>query len=276
MSRALQSSAHLFTCPVCQDTLEAVDKRFVCPQNHSFDMAKQGYINLLLNGKKDRHYDKASFERRHQILEADFYDHILKTIEKLVLDDSSEKVILDVACGEGYYARQLAQKGKNRVLAFDLSKDSITLAAKKDIPKNVAWFVGDLAKLPLADQSVDIILDIYSPANYQEFKRVLKPGGKLIKIVTANEHVIELRQAAKEQLSKQSYSNQKILDHFGKAFPVFDINHTSKTLPATQGQLLDFAQMTPLFFHVDLDQIDWQGLTEITIAADILVAKLED
>ena len=276
MSRALQSSAHLFTCSVCQDTLEAVDKRFVCPQNHSFDIAKQGYINLLLNGKKDKHYDKASFERRHQILEAGFYDHILKAIEELVLDDGAEKVILDVACGEGYYARQLAQKGKNRVLAFDLSKDSITLAAKKDIPKNVAWFVGDLAKLPLADQSVDVILDIYSPANYQEFKRVLKPGGKLIKVVTASEHVAELRQAAKEQLSKQSYSNQKILDHFGQAFPVFDISHTSQTSPATQEQLLDFAQMTPLFFHVDLNQIDWQSLTEITIAADILVAKLED
>lgn len=276
MSRALQSSAHLFTCPVCQDTLEAVDKRFICPQTHSFDMAKQGYINLLLNGKKDKHYDKASFERRHQILEAGFYDHILKTLEELVLDDGAEKVILDVACGEGYYARQLAQKGKNRVLAFDLSKDSITLAAKKDISKNAAWFVGDLAKLPLADQSVDVILDIYSPANYQEFKRVLKPGGKFIKVVTASEHVAELRQAAKEQLSKQTYSNQKILDHFGQAFPVFDINHTSKTLPATQEQLLDFAQMTPLFFHVDLNQIDWQRLTEITIAADILVAKLED
>lgn len=276
MSRALQSSAHLFTCPVCQDTLEAVDKRFVCPQNHSFDMAKQGYINLLLNGKKDKHYDKASFERRHQILEAGFYDHILKVIEELVLDDGAEKVILDVACGEGYYARQLAQKGKNRVLAFDLSKDSIALAAKKDISKNATWFVGDLAKLPLADQSVDVILDIYSPANYQEFKRVLKPGGKLIKVVTASEHVAELRQAAKEQLSKESYSNQKILDHFGQAFPVFDISHTSQTSPATQEQLLDFAQMTPLFFHVDLNQIDWQSLTEITIAADILVAKLED
>ena len=136
--------------------------------------------------------------------------------------------------------------------------------------------MGDLGKLPLADQSVDIILDIYSPANYQEFKRVLKPGGKLIKVVTASEHVAELRQAAKEQLSKQSYSNQKILDHFGQAFTVFDISHTSQTSPATQEQLLDFAQMTPLFFHVDLNQIDWQSLTEITIAADILVAKLED
>lgn len=274
MSRALQASAHLFTCPVCQAPFEGLDKRFVCPKGHSFDMAKQGYINLLLHSKKDKHYDKASFERRHHILEAGFYKHILEVIQTLLADNPAQTTLLDVACGEGYYSRQLAHNPRHSILAFDLSKESIQLAAKKDSHQRVAWFVGDLAKLPLASQSVDVILDIYSPSNYQEFKRVLKPGGKLIKVVTASHHLAELRQAAQAQLANKTYSNQAIRDHFSQAFPQFKHIHTSQTYPANPEELLTFAQMTPLFFHVNLEQLDWQSLHEITIAADIFVATI--
>ncbi|MGT2774564.1 methyltransferase domain-containing protein [Streptococcus hyovaginalis] len=276
MSEKLHATATLFICPICQETFSAQEKRFVCPQGHSFDMGKQGYINLLRNAKKDKHYDKRSFEERHQILESGFYDHILEAVAQLGLSETKNQVILDVACGEGYYARQLAQMVKNTVLAFDLSKDSITLAAKKDKDKDVAWFVGDLAKLPLADQSVDLILDIFSPANYQEFKRVLKPGGKIIKVVTASQHVTELRQAALEQLQTKNYSNVKIISHFAQAFPHYRSNHISQTFPATIDVLKSFAQMTPLFFHVDLEKIDWKSIDQITIAADILVADYHD
>lgn len=274
MSRALQTSAHLFICPVCQATLDCLENRFVCPKGHSFDMAKQGYINLLLNAKKDKHYDKASFERRHQILEAGFYNPILEVIETVISKITGNVTILDVACGEGYYSRQLANNHHKTVLAFDLSKDSISLAAKKDRDKRVAWFVGDLAKLPLAPQSIDIILDIYSPANYQEFKRVLKPRGKIIKVVTASEHVAELRQAAQDQLANKIYSNQDIREHFSQAFPKFEHIHVSQTYPASQEELLAFAQMTPLFFHVSLDRLDWKALNQITVAADIFFATM--
>ncbi|MGV3162991.1 methyltransferase domain-containing protein [Streptococcus hyovaginalis] len=276
MSEKLHATATLFICPICQQTFSAQEKRFVCPQGHSFDMAKQGYINLLRNAKKDKHYDKRSFEERHQILESGFYDHILEAVAQLGLSETKNQVILDVACGEGYYARQLAQMGKNTVLAFDLSKDSITLAAKKDKDKDVAWFVGDLAKLPLADHSVDLILDIFSPANYQEFKRVLKPGGKIIKVVTASQHVTELRQAALEQLQTKNYSNAKIISHFSQAFPHYRSNHVSQSFPATIDILKSFAQMTPLFFHVNLEKIDWKNIDQITIAADILVTDYHD
>ncbi|MGV3010773.1 methyltransferase domain-containing protein [Streptococcus thoraltensis] len=276
MSHTLKSLASLFTCPVCLSAMNYQTTRLVCTEGHSFDIAKQNYINLLLNNKQDKHYDKLSFARRHDILEAGFYEPILQAIAKEISSDDRTKVILDVACGEGYYARQLAQNEKNHIIAFDLSKHSIRLAAQKDTAKDVTWFVGDLAKLPLADNSVDVILDIYSPANYQEFKRVLKPGGKLIKVVTASEHVAELRQAAFEQLKNKTYSNAKILNHFSQAFPNYQKSHLTKTYPATQKELLTFAQMTPLFFHVNLDKIDWQALKHITIAADILVAKIED
>ncbi|CAM4114307.1 rRNA (guanine-N1)-methyltransferase [Streptococcus penaeicida] len=269
---AFSQTAKYFTCPICQEQLKLTGKSLICPKNHTFDLAKQGYANLILNAKKDPHYDKESFIRRSHILEAGYYQHILNAISQELPQDQPV-TILDVACGEGYYARTLAQTPTNQILAFDLSKDSILMAAKKDPQRLVTWFVGDLAKLPLAEQSVDIIIDVFSPANYQEFKRVLKPGGKIIKAVTASDHLKELRQAAADQLLHQDYSNDSVINHFAQAYPDYQVVHRSQTYPINQADLADFIEMTPLFFHVDKSQLELENLKEITVAADILVAK---
>ncbi len=70
--------------------------------------------------------------------------------------------VLDIGCGEGFYSRKLAEKMDLDILAFDISKDSILLAAKSDSTKSVKWFVGDLTKLPIQDKTIDGILDIFS------------------------------------------------------------------------------------------------------------------
>lgn len=271
MSSFSQSVA-LFQCPICHMSLHLSGTSFLCPQRHTFDMAKQGYVNLLLNAKKDPHYDKNSFIQRSRILEAGFYSHILEALKE-ELDSNHRLTILDVACGEGYYARALSEIPSYQLLAFDLSKDSVLLAAKKDPQKRVSWFVGDLAKLPLADDSVDVILDIFSPANYQEFLRVLKPGGKLIKMVTASDHLQELREAAAAQLQSKTYSNQAIVDHFAEAFPDFNMTHLSQTYPIEDKALAHFVQMTPLFFNVNTKAIPLASIHKITVAADMLVAQ---
>ncbi|VTS16351.1 ribosomal RNA large subunit methyltransferase A [Streptococcus porcinus] len=268
---AFSQTVDLFICPICHNDFQLAGRSLICPKRHTFDLAKQGYANLLLNVKKDTHYNKESFIRRSHILEAGYYRHLLEAINNyLQLDEGG--TILDVACGEGYYARALAQTPNRQILAFDLSKESILLAAKKDFQSRVIWFVGDLAKLPLADQSVDIILDIFSPAHYQEFQRVLKPTGKIIKVVTASDHLKELRQLAASQISSKDYSNQSVIAHFAQAFPHYAISHHSHTYPINQKDLSDFTQMTPLFFNVDTKQLKMESIREITIAADILIA----
>lgn len=269
---AFTQTVGLFTCPICHSAFQLAQRSLICPKKHTFDLAKQGYANLLLNTKKDPHYNKESFIRRSHILEAGYYDHLLQAINSYLQPDRPI-TLLDVACGEGYYARALAQETSRQILAFDLSKDSILLAAKKDLQKRVTWFVGDLAKLPLADQSVDVILDIFSPAHYQEFQRVLKPEGKIIKVVTASEHLKELRQVAASHIASKDYSNQSVISHFAQAFPDYHISHHSHTYPINQEDLADFVQMTPLFFNVNTQQIKMDTIREITVAADILVAE---
>ncbi len=155
--------------------------------------------------------------------------------------------VLDIGCGEGFYSRKLAEKMDLDILAFDISKDSILLAARTDRTKSVKWFVGDLTKLPIQDKTIDGILDIFSPANYQEFARVLKAGGAILKLVPGPNHLKELRHLAKDQLRKESYDNQDIVDHFKSYMGQVEQEVVSRTLPIGIEQARILADMTPLF-----------------------------
>ena len=44
-------------CPVCAGALEKRAGASRCPKNHSFDIAKSGYVNLLLNSSQGHHGD---------------------------------------------------------------------------------------------------------------------------------------------------------------------------------------------------------------------------
>ncbi|MDE7537859.1 methyltransferase domain-containing protein, partial [Streptococcus agalactiae] len=130
----------------------------------------------------------------------------LEAISKVLENNSQFHSVLDIGCGEGFYSRQLVNKHEKTFLAFDISKDSIQLAAKSDQSRLVKWFVSDLANLPIQDSSIDIILDIFSPANYKEFRRVLSDDGILVKVVPVAEHVQELREKASQYLKQKDYS----------------------------------------------------------------------
>ena len=161
------------------------------------------------------------------------------------------------------------------VNAFDLSKESVQLAAKSDASWKVNWFVGDLAHLPIQSKSMEVILDIFSPANYAEFERVLKTEGVIIKVVPTSSHQKEIRQLAQYQLAKQSYSNQEILEHFEDHCQILSSETVSLTKSLTPEERQALLAMTPLLFHVDQEKINWTRLTEITIEAQILVGKLK-
>ncbi|MFQ7255027.1 MAG: methyltransferase domain-containing protein, partial [Streptococcus sp.] len=182
--------------------------------------------------------------------------------------------ILDIGCGEGYYSRSLQERYPDHSFyAFDLSKESIQLAAKSDQEWKVKWFVGDLARLPLLDQSMDLLLDIFSPANYQEFKRVLAPDGRLIKVIPTAAHLQEIRQKVKEHLDQADYSNEQIIQHFSDHFTIENTIHCQETFELTPALREALLSMTPLLFHVDPTQIDWTDLTQVTISATILIGR---
>ena len=268
------ASASAFACPICQENLTLVESSLKCEHRHSFDLAKFGYVNLAPQIKQSANYDKENFQNRQQILEAGFYQAILETISDLLATKPSAKTVLDIGCGEGFYSRKLQESHSDKTFyAFDISKDSVQIAAKSEANWAVNWFVGDLARLPIKDASMDILLDIFSPANYGEFQRVLSKDGILIKVIPTENHLKEIRHIVQDQLTKKDYSNLDIKEHFQEHFSIQASQITSLTKPITAEQRQALLSMTPLLFHVDQTKIDWSQLTEITIEAEILVGK---
>ena len=268
------ASATAFACPICQENLTLVETSLKCCNRHSFDLAKFGYVNLAPQIKQSANYDKENFQNRQQILEAGFYQGILETISDLLATNPSAKTVLDIGCGEGFYSRKLQESHSDKTFyAFDISKDSVQIAAKSEPNWAVNWFVGDLARLPIKDASMDILLDIFSPANYGEFRRVLSKDGILIKVIPTENHLKEIRQRVQDQLTTKDYSNQDIKNHFQEHFTILSSQTASLTKPITADQLQALLSMTPLLFHIDHTKIDWSQLTEITIEAEILVGK---
>ena len=211
----------LFACPICQAPMHLDLSSLVCQNRHTFNIAKQGFVNFLRQTKGDKHYDMASFEKRSQILAAGYYDPILEVI--------SERL------------RDLPKHSDKDFMAFDLSKDSILLAARQNPQKNVAWFVGDLAQLPLREHSIDVILDIFSPANYQEFGRLLSDHGLIFKVIPHEDHLKEFRQLLPEA---QAYSNQDVLEHFQESCDLLERVTIAKTWSMPSEHVQTFAEMT--------------------------------
>ena len=269
------ASATAFACPICQENLTLLESSLKCCNRHSFDLAKFGYVNLTPQIKQSANYDKENFQNRQQILEAGFYQAILEAVSDLLASSETSTTVLDIGCGEGFYSRKLQERHPDKTFyAFDISKDSVQIAAKSEPNWAVNWFVGDLARLPIKDASMDILLDIFSPANYGEFRRVLSKDGILIKVIPTENHLKEIRQKVQDQLTNKDYSNQDIKNHFQEHFTILSSKTASLTKTITADQLQALLSMTPLLFHIDQSKIDWSNLTEITIEAEILVGRV--
>lgn len=278
----------VLVCPVCGDVLQLGGpqmRSLVCSVGHSFDLAKQGYVNLY-RGKPMNEYTKESFQERQVILQRGMYAHLLEEICSFLrktlesgMDSVEKKVLVDAGCGEGYYTREIAQQFDHlQMYGTDLSRDSIQLAAGTANgmgagPAEIKWFVSDISKLPVADGSVDYVLDIFTSANYQEFQRVLAEDGYLIKIIPGEGHVKELREAAKDQLYHKEYKERKGAAVFAEQFELAEQKIVSRTFSVSPEERDIFIRMTPLLFAVDKSKIDWSTVTEITVEGELLIGR---
>lgn len=267
-------SEKLFCCPICKQKLKLVGNSLLCSNKHCFDISKLGYVNFALNQKQSKHYSRTSFESRMDILEKGYYSHILTEIAHILSKLENITTILDVGCGEGYYSRKIKELFQADIVAFDISKDAISIASKRDGSKSIKWFVGDLGNMPIRDHSVDCILDIFTPANYLEFNRVLTDSGYIVKVIPGKKHLMEFRNIAKEHLKNQEYFNENVINYFKKQYSVIYQKRVSEAYEMPLEDIKIFADMTPLFFHVDKAEIDFKKLKTLTIDAEIFVGSL--
>ena len=262
----------VFRCPLCASPLALAGQSLTCANGHCFDVSAKGYVNLAAGRGQSAKYDKALFESRGALLRAGFYAHVLDAAAEVLAAEAPVR-ILDAGCGEGYYARALAERLGAELYAFDLSRDAILLAARGGTP--VRLMVADMTNIPLQTGTMDAVLDAFSPAHYGEYARVLKPDGLLLKIVPAPEHLHELRQIAKEQLSHAAYeSGADVEARFAAGFRLLETREVSRTLPLDAETRAHLVRMTPLLFGVDVSTLPLASLTEITIAARLLIGRV--
>lgn len=202
----------LFCCPLCAAPLTRTEKTYVCPKGHSFDRSREGYVHLLpANQKhaKDPGDDKAMAAARNRFLSGGWYAPLRETLCRLALTYAPNRAaVLDAGCGEGYYTAglyaALAGTGQVEQMAWvDLSKPSLRWAARRE--KAVEFAVASVYHLPLANRSVDLLLNCFSPLALDEFRRILRPGGVYLYVVPAARHLWEL----KEVLYEQPYLNKE-------------------------------------------------------------------
>lgn len=239
----------LFCCPVCGGAMDRGEGSCRCENGHSFDIAKEGYVNLLPANRRHSKApgdDKGMAAARTRFLEGGWYEPLRDELCKLAGEMApTEPVLLDAGCGEGWYTQALAEaaaaKG-GRTAGIDLSKPSIKKAARRCPAGEFA--VGTVYHLPLVEGSVDVMVNCFSPLAAKEFARVVRPGGMFLYVVPGPRHLWEL----KEILYEAPYENEERREEY-PGFRWLDAVPVETAFTLTEGQAIrDLFRMTPYFW----------------------------
>ncbi|MEH7385089.1 methyltransferase domain-containing protein [Bacillus sp. JJ1521] len=264
----------MFACPICHSPMKVMEyKSLICSNLHTFDFTKQGYINFTTQSVNTK-YSKELFDaRRKLIIDNGFFEPLSNEISRIVSQCLGDRItILDTGCGEGSHLFKICETVNKDVIGIgiDLSKEGIR-AASKDYPNKI-WAVADLANTPFQTAQFDVVLNILSPSNYVEFKRLLKKDGIVIKIVPQSGYLKELRE---EIFEKRPYSNTNTVERFYENFRFVDQSRLTYTRKLNKSALEWLVQMTPMTW-AKKDKVTSflnKESSQITVDFDIMIGK---
>lgn len=245
----------MYRCPLCHTNLTQQQTRFVCQSNHSFDLAKEGYLHLLPVQKKNSKVPGDSalmMQSRRDFLNAGYYQPLSDAVNAIFADVLPEHaVLLDLGCGEGYYTNRmtLALADKNpTVYGLDIAKTAIKKAAKS-YPA-IKFCVASAWHLPFAAQSFDAALKLCAPCEPKELARVLKTNGLLLTVTPAPQHLVEIKQ--------QVYSSVRLHSDQIEAIEGFEHQQRQELKlmlsDVPPAMLLNLVEMTPLAWKFKPEQ----------------------
>ena len=234
-------------CPICGEELNLTGKQYVCSRNHSFDVARQGYVNLLTVQQKHSLNPGDTREQvlsRREFLEAGFYAPIAEALiaEAKALGITGQ--ILDVGCGEGYYSAQLADALEAPLTGLDISKEAVRCAAAKY--KGKQWLCATAAHIPVEDGSVDLMTSLFALTLPEEFSRVLKEGGYYFQVLAAEDHLLGLKNIIYPELHhKEKFTTPEI-----PGFRLVESRKLQFTFTVEGEQVQNLLSMTPHVYRI--------------------------
>ena len=274
----------LFICPLCQSPLQPAIDTWRCDGSlhpkqtaHPFDVARQGYVNLLpVQQKKSKAPgdSQASIEARKQFLNAGYYQPLQALICQKIVEllaknelpsEQTGKPVnwLDIGCGEGYYTQAMAQTGMDTLIAADISKPAIVELAKVSKAASSLWnqqdkndsiktaviypLVTSAAHLPLRAQSINGISSIFSPILPEAFNEVLSDEGYLIIAKPDIGHLATMREALFNDV--REHDSDKFLQELAPYFTLLNTYNVSTELKLSADDLVDLLTMTPYAYR---------------------------
>ena len=254
----------LLACPVCACPLRLGEGFLACPRGHSFDVAREGYVNLLAPQHRTRNIDGDRAEMvqaRGRFHDAGHFGPLSDALGEAVAHRLAARVatgpavVLEVGCGDGYYlggvSRALVPSYGAVILGTDLSKSAVRTAARSH--PGAAFFVADLnQRIYLQDAVVSVLLDVFSPRNPAEFDRVLEPGGTVMVVIPGPDHFASVR-AAHALLDIQPEKERLLVERFAERFSVVGRHELRYPLDLGPNDIRDFVAMGPSSWHARFD-----------------------
>ena len=233
-------------CPICNAELQRISNTYRCINNHCYDIAKEGYINLLKKqGGKDFGDSKDMVKARREFFDLDYYaplkERLTDIIAKLNVSD-----LIDLGCGEGYYTNYYKNTLNIDVTALDISKEAVRIASKRN--RDILYMVASVQDLPFFDESVSLAVNAFTPIDLDEINRVLKKDGYLLTARVGEKHLLELKQALYDEIylndNKPLTDDRFIL--LSSEVLKFEIELNDNK------QIKDLFMMTPYWHHTSL------------------------
>jgi len=258
----------ILICPVCRELLHTGDKTAACENGHCFDRSREGYFNLLLSqsSSRKRHGDDLlMLSSRQHFLSKGYYDFLLEGIAALLQKylPGGRAAVLDVGCGEGYYTeglyRLLSDSGRQpEFTASDISKEAAKITARRKFPHETV--TASAYALPIAGESCDAVINIFSPVAEKEFARVLRPGGILIRAVPGEKHLWGL----KARIYDKPYLNPPVDQALSGFSPLDRLDLDRQLHLSCQEDIDALFRMTPYYYKTSAgDQAKAEALREL-------------
>lgn len=256
-------------CPLCGGTFRQENGALQCARGHSFDLAREGYVNLLCGSKSGDKTgdDKYAARSRRDFLNKGYYAPLRDAL--CALFDGKSGTVLDICCGEGYYTDALARMEGMEVYGFDLSREMVRLAAKRG---HARCFVANMAHIPVADASFDHAVHLFAPFKETEFVRVLRNGGTLYSVIPGRAHLYGLKQAVYDT----AYYNDEQLPHTER-LRLLGVERVAAQIELDDASdIYSMFRMTPYYFHTaQADREKLHACSHLSTQIEFLIASYE-